>query len=57
MEIGLIKVEIKGRKIVISFDILLLGKDKVVLKMPFFREFNPRINWIMGQVKIQDIRK
>ncbi len=44
MKIGLVKVEIKGRKVVISFDILLLGKDKVVLGILFFREFNPKIN-------------
>ena len=41
METGLIKVEIKGRKIVISFNILLLGKDEAVLGIPFLREFNP----------------
>ena len=44
MEIGLVKVEIKGRKIVISFNILLLGKDKAVLGIPFLREFNLKIN-------------
>ena len=46
MEIGLVKVEIKGRKIIVSFNILLLGKDKAVLGMPFLKEFNPKINWI-----------
>ena len=30
-----IKVIIKEQEIVISFDILLLGKDKTVLRMPF----------------------
>ena len=30
-----IKVIIKKWEIIISFDILLLGKDKAVLKMPF----------------------
>ena len=44
MEIGLVKVEIKGRKIVISFNILLLSKDKVVLGILFLKEFNLRIN-------------
>ena len=44
METGPVEVEIKGRKIVISFNILLLGKDKVVLGILFFREFNPKIN-------------
>ena len=47
IEIGLIKVEIKGRKIVISFNILLLGKDKAVLEILFLREFNLKINWII----------
>ena len=48
MEIGPVKVEIKGRKVIISFNILLLGKDKAVLGMPFLKEFNLRINWITG---------
>ena len=47
METGLIKVEIKGRKIIISFNILLLNKDKAVLGIPFFKEFNLRINWVI----------
>jgi len=47
METGLIKVEIKGRKIIISFNTLLLGKDKAVLGMLFLKEFNPRINWVI----------
>jgi len=44
METGPVKVEIKGRKIIISFNILLLGKDEVVLGILFFKEFNLRIN-------------
>ena len=35
LKTGPIKLEIKGRNIVISFNVLLLGKDKAVLKMPF----------------------
>ncbi len=46
MEIGLVKVEIKGRKIVISFNILLLSKDKAVLGILFLRGFNPKINLV-----------
>ena len=46
METGPVKVEIKGRKIIISFNILLLGKDKAILGMPFLKEFNSRINWV-----------
>ena len=52
IETGLVKVEIKGRKIVISFNILLLGKDEAVLGMPFLREFNLKMNWITRRVKI-----
>ena len=44
IEIGPVKVEIKGKKIITSFNILLLGKDKVVLGIPFLKEFNPKIN-------------
>ena len=43
---GPIKLELEGREIVISFNILLLGKDKVVLGILFLREFNLKINWI-----------
>jgi len=32
---GPIKVIIKGQEVVISFNILLLGKNKAVLGMPF----------------------
>jgi hypothetical protein len=34
LETGPIQIVIKGRLITISFNILLLGKDKVVLRMP-----------------------
>ena len=44
IETGSVKVEIKRREVITSFNILLLGKDEVVLGMLFFREFNPRIN-------------
>ena len=46
METRPIKVEIKGQRISISFNILPLGKDKAVLGILFLREFNPKINWI-----------
>jgi len=32
---GLVKLEVKGRYVVMSFNVLLLGKDKAVLGMPF----------------------
>ena len=35
LKIGPVGLEIKGRYIVISFNVLLLGKDKAVLGMPF----------------------
>ena len=44
METGLVELELKNRKIVILFNILLLGKDKVVLGILFLREFNLKIN-------------
>jgi hypothetical protein len=34
LKIGLIQIVIKGRLIIMSFNILLLGKDKAVLRMP-----------------------
>ena len=44
MEIGLVKLRLEGQEIVILFNILLLGKDKVVLGILFLREFNLKIN-------------
>jgi len=35
LKIGLVKLEIKGKNVVISFNVLLLGKDKAVLGMLF----------------------
>ena len=54
---GPVKIEIKGQKVVVSFNILLLGKDKAVLGMPFLQEFNLKIDWIIKEVKIKDTRK
>jgi len=34
LEIGLVTIRIKGKEIIINFNILLLGNDKVVLGMP-----------------------
>jgi len=34
LEIGLIIIRIKGKEVMINFDILLLGNDEVVLGMP-----------------------
>ena len=48
------RLEIKGKEIVILFDILLLGNDKVILGMLWLQEYNPRINWTIGQVEIKD---
>ena len=44
METGLVRIKLKGRKIVILFNILPLGKDKVVLGILFLKEFNLKIN-------------
>ena len=53
---GLVELELKGRHIIILFNMLLLGKDEAVLGMPFLQEYNPRINWITGDVKFQDMK-
>ena len=50
----LIQLQIKKRNICISFDILPLGNDEAVLGMPWLREYNPKINWVIGQVNIKD---
>ena len=49
---GPVEIEIKKWKVVVLFDILLLGKDKAVLKILFLQEFNPKINWITKEVEI-----
>ena len=51
---GPIEVEIEGQNIVISFNVLLLGKNEAVLGMLFLREYNPKIDWITGDIEIQD---
>jgi transposase InsO family protein len=56
LETGPIQVEIEGRTLEVSFDVLPLGKDEAVLGMPFLREYNPKIDWITGEVEIRDTR-
>jgi len=34
LEIGLVIIKIEGKKVMINFDILLLGNNKAVLGMP-----------------------
>ena len=46
---------IEGYTVVISFNILLVGKDEAVLKIPQLREYNLKIDWIIGKVNIKDI--
>ena len=43
-----IQLTIKERPVKISFNILPLGKDKAILKIPQLQEYNLRINWIIG---------
>jgi len=54
---GPVEIEIKGQKLVVLFNVLLLGKDEVVLGMPFLQEFNLKIDWIIKEIKIKDTRK
>ena len=48
----LVELEIKGRHIIISFNVLPLRKNKVVLGIPFLRECNLRIDWAIGDIKM-----
>ena len=41
---GLVELEIEGRNVVTSFNVLLLGKNKAVLGILFLQEYNLRIN-------------
>jgi len=53
-ETGPVKIEIKGQKVVVLFDVLPLGKDKAVLGILFLQEFNLKIDWIIREIKIQN---
>ena len=50
-ETGPMELELEGKRIVILFDVLLLGNNKAVLGMPFLQEYNPKINWITGDME------
>ena len=56
-EMGLVELEIKERYIIVFFNMLLLRKDKAVLGIPFLQKYNLRIDWIIGDIKIQDTQK
>src|SRR6266702_4383489 len=51
-KIRLVELKLKGRSIIILFNILLLGKDKAVLGMPFLQEYNLKINWITRDMEL-----
>ena len=48
LKTGPIQLTIKGRGIKMSFNVLPLGKDKVILEMPQLQEYNLRINQVIG---------
>ena len=52
MEIELIMIKIEGKEVIISFDILLLGYNEAVLRMPWLQEYNLKIDQIIGDVEI-----
>jgi len=56
LEIGLVTIRIERKEIIMNFNILPLGNDKAVLGMPWLQEYNLKINWITGDIKIQDTR-
>jgi len=45
-------IRIEGKEIIINFDILLLGNNKAVLGMLWLQEYNLKIDWITGNIKI-----
>ena len=49
-----IQLTIKGKLVKMSFNILLLGKDKIILGMPQLQKYNLRVNQVIGQVNIRD---
>jgi len=51
-ETGPVEIKIEEQKAVISFNVLLLGKDKAVLGILFLQEFNLKIDWIIEKVEI-----
>ena len=57
LKTGLIRLKIEGRHVVMSFNILLLGKNKAVLGMLFLQDYNPKIDWIIGDIKVQNTWK
>jgi transposase InsO family protein len=57
LETGPIQLTIEGRPVEMSFDILPLGKDEAILGMPWLQEYNPKIDWVTGQVDIKDTRR
>jgi len=52
LKTGLVGLEVKGRYVVMLFNILLLGKDKTVLGMLFLQEYNLKINWIIKDMEL-----
>ena len=54
LKTGPVEIEIKGQKVVVLFNVLLLNKDKAVLGILFLQEFNPKIDWITKEIKIEN---
>ena len=54
LKTGPIQLTIEGRPVRMSFNILLLGKNKVILGMPWLQEYNLKIDQVIGQVDIKD---
>jgi len=50
---GLIIINIKRKIIMIKFNILPPKNNKAVLGMPWLKQYNLKINWVIGSIKIQ----
>jgi len=44
LKIGLVIIRIKGKEVIMNFNILLLGNNKVVLGISWLQEYNLKIN-------------
>jgi hypothetical protein len=49
-EIGDLTIDINDHKEMINFNVIKLGKYKIVLRIPWLSKHNPEINWKMNKI-------
>jgi len=50
-----LKIQMGKKKISIRFLVTELGKDKMILGLPWLKQYNPKIDWNTGKVDIDSI--